>query len=101
MKVGMGHLVRSMTLGFYNEGDVGHLAKMTLLAFYTTESPFSTLQLIIVLLEILHASYLFFPDYPMLIVASVYGSWQQNLSLWCFDDDFAIISSQFDLIYVP
>lgn len=51
----MGRLVRSMTLGCYNEVGVGHLAKMALLTFYTTESPFSTLQLIIVLLEILHA----------------------------------------------
>lgn len=97
----MGHLVRSMTLGCYNEIGVGHLAKMALLTFYTTESPFSTLQLIIVLLEILHAYYLLFPDYPVLIVASVYESWQQNLSLWCCDDDFAISSSQFDFIYVP
>lgn len=72
----------------YNEVDAGHLARMALLTFFATESPFSILKLIIVLLEILHAYIFFFPNSPVLIVASVYGSWQQNLSLWCFDDDF-------------
>lgn len=73
----MGHPVRSVTLACYNNVDVGHLAKVALLAFYTTDSPFSPVQFI-VLLEILHANVFSPPNSPVLVLASIYGSWQQN-----------------------
>lgn len=73
----MDHLVRSMTLGCPKEVDE---ANMVLLGSHTTESPFSPLQWVFSPPPAGNTlcKYLFFPNYHVLILASVYGSQSKN-----------------------